>query len=55
MLVYRFYGDELREMFGYEQHPYAFYALASKFNFHTMSIVLVHVINYLCPMIQEIS
>ncbi|VAI54740.1 unnamed protein product [Triticum turgidum subsp. durum] len=28
MLVYRFYGDELREMFGYEQHPYAFYALA---------------------------
>ncbi|KAI4979614.1 hypothetical protein ZWY2020_016367 [Hordeum vulgare] len=26
--VPRFYGDELREMFGYEQHPYAFYALA---------------------------
>ncbi|XP_051195339.1 uncharacterized protein [Lolium perenne] len=28
MLVYRFYGDELREMFGYEEHPYVFYALA---------------------------
>lgn len=28
MLVYRLYGDELREMFGYEEHPYAFYALA---------------------------
>jgi hypothetical protein len=30
MVVYRFYGDELREMLGYEEHPYAFYAMASK-------------------------
>ncbi len=29
MLVYVFYGDELREMFGYEQHPISFYSLAS--------------------------
>lgn len=28
MLVYKFYGEELREMFGYEQHPYGFYLLA---------------------------
>ncbi|XP_020408990.1 zinc finger, C3HC4 type family protein isoform X2 [Zea mays] len=28
MVIYRFYGDELREMFGYEEHPYAFYAMA---------------------------
>nr|CAD1825444.1 unnamed protein product [Ananas comosus var. bracteatus] len=28
MLVYKFYGEELREMFGYEEHPYAFYAMA---------------------------
>ncbi|GJM90127.1 hypothetical protein PR202_ga06377 [Eleusine coracana subsp. coracana] len=35
MVVYRFYGDELREMFGYEEHPYAFYAMA------IMAIVLV--------------
>ncbi|KAL6888610.1 hypothetical protein ACP4OV_009636 [Aristida adscensionis] len=28
MVVYRFYGEELREMFGYEEHPYAFYAMA---------------------------
>ncbi|KAH8969564.1 hypothetical protein BDL97_02G040400 [Sphagnum fallax] len=28
MLVYVFYGDELREMFGYEQHPISFYSLA---------------------------
>ncbi|XP_072953572.1 uncharacterized protein [Typha angustifolia] len=28
VLVYRFYGEELREMFGYEEHPYAFYAVA---------------------------
>ncbi|PKU72289.1 E3 ubiquitin-protein ligase MARCH3 [Dendrobium catenatum] len=28
MLVYRFYGDELREMFGYEEHPYGFYTMA---------------------------
>ncbi|KAJ0965585.1 hypothetical protein J5N97_026723 [Dioscorea zingiberensis] len=28
MLVYRFYGEELREMFGYEQHPYGFYSMA---------------------------
>ncbi|KAL5207108.1 hypothetical protein ABZP36_031543 [Zizania latifolia] len=35
MLVYRFYGDELREMFGYQEHPYAFYAMA------ILAIVLV--------------
>ncbi|CAA6670362.1 unnamed protein product [Spirodela intermedia] len=35
MLVYRFYGDELREMFGYEQHPYGFYSVA------VLAIVLV--------------
>jgi len=35
MVVYRFYGDELREMFGYEEHPYAFYAMA------ILAIVLV--------------
>jgi hypothetical protein len=29
MLVYVFYGDELREMFGYEQHRISFYSLAS--------------------------
>ncbi|XP_020539771.1 E3 ubiquitin-protein ligase MARCHF1 isoform X2 [Jatropha curcas] len=28
MLVYKFYGDELREMFGYEEHPYGFYTMA---------------------------
>ncbi|XP_042509900.1 E3 ubiquitin-protein ligase MARCHF8 [Macadamia integrifolia] len=28
MLVYKFYGEELREMFGYEEHPYGFYAMA---------------------------
>lgn len=35
MVIYRFYGDELREMFGYEEHPYAFYAMA------ILAIVLV--------------
>lgn len=28
MLIYRFYGEELREMFGYEEHPYGFYTMA---------------------------
>ncbi|MCL7026116.1 hypothetical protein MKW94_015723, partial [Papaver nudicaule] len=28
MLVYKFYGEELREMFGYEEHPYGFYTMA---------------------------
>lgn len=28
VLVYKFYGEELREMFGYEEHPYGFYAMA---------------------------
>lgn len=28
VLVYKFYGDELREMFGYEEHPYGFYTMA---------------------------
>lgn len=28
LLVYKFYGEELREMFGYEEHPYVFYVIA---------------------------
>eukprot|EP00249_Psilotum_nudum_P014491 c24851_g1_i2 orf=873-1676(-) len=28
LILYVFYGEELREMFGYEQHPYGFYILA---------------------------
>ncbi|XP_078437833.1 RING/FYVE/PHD zinc finger superfamily protein [Wolffia australiana] len=28
ILLYRFYGEELREMFDYEQHPYGFYSVA---------------------------
>ncbi|PWA48488.1 E3 ubiquitin-protein ligase MARCH1 [Artemisia annua] len=32
VLVYKFYGDELREMFGYEEHPYGFYTMAGTFN-----------------------
>ncbi|XP_040989153.1 E3 ubiquitin-protein ligase MARCHF3 [Juglans microcarpa x Juglans regia] len=35
VLVYKFYGDELREMFGYEEHPYGFYAMA------VLAIILV--------------
>ncbi|KAJ7521696.1 hypothetical protein O6H91_19G064200 [Diphasiastrum complanatum] len=27
-VVYLLYGEELKEMFGYEQHPYSFYSLA---------------------------
>lgn len=34
-LVYKFYGEELREMFGYEEHPYGFYTMA------VLAIVLV--------------
>lgn len=30
VLVYKFYGEELREMFGYEEHPYGFYIMAGK-------------------------
>lgn len=32
MLVYKFYGEELREMFGYEEHPYGFYTMAGMHN-----------------------
>lgn len=35
MLIYKFYGEELREMFGYEQHPYGFYSMA------VLAIILV--------------
>ncbi|KAJ8634512.1 hypothetical protein MRB53_008779 [Persea americana] len=28
MLVYKFYGEELQEMFGYKEHPYGFYTMA---------------------------
>ncbi|XP_028776849.1 E3 ubiquitin-protein ligase MARCH2 [Neltuma alba] len=35
VLVYKFYGDELREMFGYEEHPYGFYTMA------VLAIILV--------------
>ncbi|WJX70147.1 RING-type E3 ubiquitin transferase [Trifolium repens] len=35
VLIYKFYGDELREMFGYEEHPYGFYTMA------VLAIILV--------------
>ncbi|KAG6760602.1 hypothetical protein POTOM_037125 [Populus tomentosa] len=35
VLVYKFYGVELREMFGYGEHPYGFYTMA------VLAIVLV--------------
>lgn len=35
VLVYKFYGEELREMFGYHEHPYGFYIMA------VMAIVLI--------------
>ncbi|KAF9614841.1 hypothetical protein IFM89_020897 [Coptis chinensis] len=35
LLVYKFYGEDLREMFGYEEHPYGFYTMA------VLAIVLV--------------
>ncbi|KAL6144311.1 hypothetical protein ACLB2K_055005 [Fragaria x ananassa] len=35
VMVYKFYGEELREMFGYEEHPYGFYTMA------VLAIVLV--------------
>lgn len=28
VLVYKYYGEELREMFGYHEHPYGFYIMA---------------------------
>ncbi|KAL9235550.1 hypothetical protein vseg_010300 [Gypsophila vaccaria] len=28
VLIYKYYGEELREMFGYEEHPYGFYTMA---------------------------
>ncbi|KAH9716222.1 RING-CH-type domain-containing protein [Citrus sinensis] len=38
VLVYKFYGEELREIFGYEEHPYAFYIMA------VLAIILVGVL-----------
>lgn len=38
ILVYKFYGDELREMFGYDEHPYGFYAVA------VLAVILVGVL-----------
>ncbi|XVF23196.1 hypothetical protein REPUB_Repub13aG0016400 [Reevesia pubescens] len=35
VLIYKFYGEELREMFGYDEHPYGFYTMA------VLAIVLV--------------
>ncbi|KAL5554596.1 hypothetical protein UlMin_041997 [Ulmus minor] len=35
VLVYKFYGEELKEMFGYEEHPYGFYIMA------VLAIILV--------------
>lgn len=29
--MYKFYGEELREMFGYEEHPYGFYTMAGNY------------------------
>ncbi|XP_074268051.1 uncharacterized protein LOC141591570 [Silene latifolia] len=35
LLIYKFYGEEIREMFGYEKHPYGFYTMA------VLAIILV--------------
>ncbi|XP_057549742.1 uncharacterized protein LOC130827878 isoform X1 [Amaranthus tricolor] len=35
ILVYKFYGEQLREMFGYQEHPYGFYIMA------VLAIILV--------------
>ncbi|CAI0410130.1 unnamed protein product [Linum tenue] len=40
VLVYKFYGEELREMFGYEEHPYGFYTMAGMYR---KAISSVHV------------
>lgn len=45
MLVYRFYGEELREMFGYEQHPYGFYSVAGLSLHPSLSVLSLS----LCP------
>lgn len=42
ILVYNFYGEELREMFGYAEHPYAFYTMAGKFTFNCYQIQIIH-------------
>lgn len=42
MLVYKFYGEELREMFEYEDHPYAFYGMSSM----SSSLPLILIYNY---------
>lgn len=34
VLIYKFYGEELREIFGYEEHPYAFYIMAGTLASH---------------------
>ena len=41
VLVYKFYGEELREMFGYEEHPYGFYTMAGE------GIVLLYSIHFM--------
>lgn len=42
VLVYNFYGEELREMFGYAEHPYAFYTMAGKFAYNCYRIQIIH-------------
>ena len=46
ILVYNFYGEELREMFGYAEHPYAFYTMAGKFTLKCHRIEIIHVHNF---------
>ncbi|KAG7018208.1 hypothetical protein SDJN02_20076, partial [Cucurbita argyrosperma subsp. argyrosperma] len=46
VLVYKFYGEELREMFGYEEHPYGFYAMAGILRLPTNSLLFI--LLYIC-------
>ncbi|GFZ11624.1 RING/FYVE/PHD zinc finger superfamily protein [Actinidia rufa] len=45
VLVYKFYGEELREMFGYEEHPYGFYTMAGK---HIVLLYSISISSIIC-------
>ena len=45
ILVYKFYGEQLREMFGYQEHPYGFYIMAGM-RLHSFNGLWYNLIKY---------
>ncbi|XP_022724167.1 E3 ubiquitin-protein ligase MARCH8-like isoform X3 [Durio zibethinus] len=54
VLVYKFYGEELREMFGYDEHPYGFYTISGSCILLWLGAFLTYKFKFSQPLNREV-